>query len=182
MLREKRKQIGKETENNHEQRNFYHIGRPGRRRKNNADSDDEGILGRPGENRSSYERTRRNRYIRKTSRNSFRQRKCGNVRYHRDDDLRSGQSAARGGTDSPGTGAWRGGDLRSFRGFQRSVSGIRKRPGRCGSGSESVCHGWAGTGQNLFHGFGSGNRARTNRERCAGSYGAGEVGFSLQSL
>ncbi len=74
------------------------------------------------------------------------------------------------------------GDLRSFRGFQRSVSGIRKRPGRCGSGSESVCHGWAGTGQNLFHGFGSGNRARANRERCAGSYGAGEVGFSLQSL
>ena len=146
MLREKRKQIGKETENNHEQRNFYHIGRPGRRRKNNADSDDEGILGRPGEIRSSYERTRRNRYIRKTSQNSFRQRKCGNVRYH------------------------------------RSVSGIRKRPGRCGSGSESVCHGWAGTGQNLFHGFGSGNRARTNRERCAGSYGAGEVGFSLQSL
>ena len=42
MLREKRKQIGKETGNNHEQRNFYHIGRPGRRRKNNADSDDEG--------------------------------------------------------------------------------------------------------------------------------------------
>ena len=36
MLREKRKRIGKETENNHEQRNFYHIGRPGRRRKNNV--------------------------------------------------------------------------------------------------------------------------------------------------
>ena len=82
---------------------------------NNADSDDEGILGKSGEKPFFLrENPAEPVYPKKLREILGRQRKCGNVRYHRDDDLRSGQSAARGGADSTGTGAWRCGDLRSF--------------------------------------------------------------------